>query len=208
VKGKTVIMKRIGLILIITLAMLALTACGNGNDPGVEAPVEQEPVGNAPGENEPSSPVAGNEPDASVEDEPVVPDVFFFKMGDFIINLDEDIDHVIENVGEPLGKFERPSCAFEGNDIIFFYPGIEIATYPAGSGNYIHMIDFIDDSNRTAEGGIRSGTSIQKVFEVYGTDYSYETGMYKYTRGLTVLEFIVIDDDIVERIRYRLLLDL
>ena len=201
-------MKKSILILIIVLAMLALAACGDGNGALEETPGEQEPVENAPHDNDPPLPVEENEQDAPVEDEPVVSDVFFFKMGDMIVHMDEDIDHVIENVGEPLGRFEAESCAFDGIDIIFSYPGIQIYTYPAGAGNYIHMIGFFDDTVRTAEGNIRLGSSIQSVFDIYGDDYSYETGMYRFTRGLTVLEFLVDEEDVVMGITYRLLLDL
>ena len=200
-------MKIIILVLIIVLFTFALVACGNGDVPGVETPAAQGPAEVAARDNEPSSPAGENEPDVSVENEPVVSDTFFFKMGDFVVEMDQDIDHVINNVGEPLGRFEAQSCAFDGMDIIFSYPGIQIYTYPAGAGNYIHMIGFFDDTVRTAEGNIRLGTRIQNVFDVYGEDYSYETGLYRFTRGLTVLEFLV-EDDIVMGITYRLLLDL
>ena len=201
-------MKIIILVLVIILVTFALVACGDGSSPGAETPVEQSPTNNTAQENEPASSVGENEPDASVEDEPAVPDVFFFKMGDVIIHMDENIDYVIENVGEPLGKFEDESCAFDGMDIIFSYPGIQIYTYPAGTGNYIHTIGFFDDTVRTAEGSIRLGSSIQSVFDAYGENYIYETGKYKFTRGLTVLEFLVDENDNVIGITYRLLLDL
>jgi hypothetical protein len=207
VERKTAIMKIIMLVLIIVLFTLSLAACGSGDSPGGETPVEQVPAEVAPRDNEPALPVGENEPEASVEDEPIISDAFFFKMGDFIVEMDQDIDYVINNVGEPLGRFEAQSCAFDGMDIIFSYPGIQIYTYPAGAGNYIHTIGFFDDSVRTAEGNIRLGTRIQSVIDVYGDDYSYETGLYRFTRGLTVLEFLV-EDDIVMGITYRLLLDL
>ena len=206
-KGITLEMKITILVLIIILITFTAAACGNGNGPAEVPPVEQGPAENVPVDNEPS-PGSENEPDAPVEDEPDVPDAFFFKMGDVIVDMDQDIEYVITNVGEPLGRFEAPSCAFDGMDIIFSYPGIQIYTYPAGAGNYIHTIGFFDDSVRTAEGGIRLGSRIQNVFDVYGEDYSYETGMYRFTRGLTVLEFLVDEDDIVKGISYRLLLDL
>jgi hypothetical protein len=209
-KGITTVMKKIGLVLIIALAMLALVACGNGNGAVPESPMEQEPTGNAPGNNEPSSPVGENEPDASVVDGPVAADSFFFMMGDVRIEMDQDIEYVITNVGEPLGRFEDESCAFDGMDIIFSYPGIQIYTYPAGAGNYIHTIGFFDDTSIysvTAEGGLRLGSSIQDIIDAYGDDYSYETGLYRFTRGLTVLEFLV-EDGMVKGITYRLLLDL
>jgi len=197
-------MKRFYLILFLLIATLAIVACGSDDGPD-ETPVRQQPSVEDPG-NSPE-PANVNEPEPPATNEPSVSDTFFFKMGDVVIEMDQDIDQVINNVGEPLGRFEAQSCAFDGIDIIFSYPGIQIYTYPAGAGNYIHTIGFFDDTVRTAEGNIRLGTRIQNVFDVYGEDYSYETGMYRFTRGLTVLEFLV-EDDIVMGITYRLLLDL
>jgi len=196
-------MKKSFLILVIILFMLTLAACGDGDVPEGR-PAENGPVVNTPDvEGEPGN----DDPDPPVSNDPMIQDAFFFKMGDVIIHMDENINDVISSVGEPLGKFEDVSCAFDGMDIIFSYPGIQIYTYPAGDSNFIHTIGFFDDTVRTAEGGIRLGSNIQAVFDQYGDDYSYETGMYRFTRGLTVLEFLV-DDNIVMGITYRLLLDL
>jgi len=133
--------------------------------------------------------------------------VFSFKMGDVLIEMDEDISQIIAGLGEPLGILEAPSCAFDGTDRIFSYPGIQIYTYPKDGADHIHTIGFFDDSVVTTEGKIRLGTNIQSVFDTYGNDYRYETGMYTFTRGKTVLEFLVNDDNIIG-ITYRYLLDL
>jgi hypothetical protein len=117
--------------------------------------------------------------------------------------MDENIADVIERIGEPLGEFEAPSCAFDGIDRIFSYPGIQIYTYPAGETDHIHTIGFFDDSVRTSEGGVRLGSTVQAVLDAYGDNYSYETGMYKFSRGLTSLEFLT-EDDFVIGITYRL----
>jgi len=195
-------MKKLGLVLLIIITLFTIAACGNDNAPN--GPPEGEQPVNTPGEeNGPDV----DEPDPPSTSNPSGNDAFFFKIGDFIIHMDDNIDDVISNIGEPLGKFEAESCAFEGIDIIFSYPGIQIYTYPAGENNFIHTIGFFDDSVRTAEGGIRLGSSIQSVLDVYGNDYSYETGVYRFTRGLTVLEFL-IEDDSVRGITYRLQLDL
>ena len=203
-KGITTEMKKISLVLIIILTLLALIACGNGNGPD-GPPAGNGPTVNNPDENGEPDP---DEPEPPSTDDPAILDAFFFKMGDVLIHMDENIDIVIEQIGEPLGRFEAESCAFEGIDIIFSYPGIQIYTYPAGDNNFIHTIGFFDDSVRTAEGGIHLGSNIQAVIDVYGNDYGYETGMYRYTRGLTVLEFLVDDNEMVIGITYRLLLDL
>jgi len=190
------------IVVLILAAAFVLTACDDGGKPA-ELPGNGEPTGSDPGGAEPSI----DEPGPHV-DEPDEPDAFFYKMSNFIIHMDDNIDDVINNVGEPLGKFEAVSCAFEGNDLVFSYPGIEIFTYPAGGNNFIHTIRFIDDSVRTTEGGILPGDNIQAVFDVYGNDYSYDTGVYTFTRGHTVLEFLTEDDGSIYEIRYRLPLDL
>jgi len=198
-------MRKISLVLFIVIfTLLALVACGDGN--GQDGPpVSNSPVVNTPGENgDPDE----DDPEPPPTNDPTAPDVFFFKIGDVIIHMDENIDYVIENVGEPLGTYEDESCAFEGIDIIFSYPGIQIYTYPAGDSNFIHTIGFFDDTVRTAEGGIRLGLNIQAAIDAYGNDYSYETRVYKYSRGLTVLEFLVDEDEMIKGITYRLLLDL
>jgi len=197
-------MKKITLIMIIIfIVTLAMVACSDGNGPD-----DRNPPGQEPSENDPVVDDPGNgEPDDPVDEDPATPDTFSFKVGDFIIEMDQEIETVISRIGEPLGKIERPSCAFDGIDIIFSYPGIQIYTYPVGNGNYIHTIGLFDDTVRTAEGGIRLGHNIQRALDFYGDDYSYETGMYKYMRGLTALQFLV-EDEIIIGITYRLLLDL
>jgi len=122
--------------------------------------------------------------------------------------MDDDIANVISKIGEPLEEFEAESCAFDGIDRIFRYPGIQIYTYPKDGSDHIHTIGFFDDIIRTSEGGIRLDLPIQAALDAYGEDYRYETGMYTFTRGLTFLEFLVDDDDIIISITYRLELDL
>jgi len=112
----------------------------------------------------------------------------------------------LEKLGEPLGVFEAPSCAFDGIDRIFSYPGIQIHTYPKGDDDYVHTISLRDDSVRT-QGGICLGLSPNVVVLAYGDDYELENGMYTYTRGLTTLEFFV-EDDMVIGITYGLILDI
>ena len=194
--------------ILIILSVFLFTACG-GDTAGV-VPDPQDPPQEAgdpdvSGSNEPDAPKDSDDTsspdDSSVEDGPQIPAVFFFKMGDVIIDMNQNIDYVISNVGEPLGIFEAPSCAFDGIDRIFSYPGLQLYTYPHGDDDLIHTIGFFDDSVRTAEGGIRLGAKLQAVTDAYGDDYVVDTGMYKFTRGSTSLEFL-IDDDMVIGITY------
>lgn len=180
-------MKKLLLTMIIIIAVPVLAACGNGPDTDNSA-IDANPAS----------------PDENINP---VPSVFSFKMGDVLIEMDEDISRVIAGLGEPLGILEQESCAFDGIDRIFSYPGIQIYTYPKGNSDHIHTIGFFDDSVVTTEGNIRLGSDIQEVFNVYGNDYRYDSGMYTFTRGKTVLEFLVSGDNIIS-INYRYILDL
>lgn len=179
-------MKKLYLILLVLIAFIIFTACDSGQN-------EDESNG---------------EPTPEVNDGPKNPTAFSFKMGEVLIEMDEDISNIINRLGEPLGILEQPSCAFDGTDRIFSYPGVQIYTYPKGNADHIHTIGFFDDSIVTTEGKIRLGSSIRDAIETYGDNYSFETGMYTFTRGLTFLEFLVDDNDIIIGITYRLHLDL
>ena len=202
-------MKKTVLILIILIALsaFALTACGGEPTEAPPSPPQQEEAAASPPEtansgeeNDPGLPEEDDEPQA-------IPD-FAFKMGDVLIEMDKDIEDVLEKLGEPQGIFEQESCAFDGIDRIFGYPGVQIHTYPKGDRDFIHTVSLRDDSHKTTEGGIRNGDDIQKALDAYGDDYTYNTGVYKYTRGLTTLEFFTEDDTIIRGITYGFIIEM
>ena len=213
-KGFDIHMKRhILIILFIVLSVFVFTACGGGQ-PEVQLPVNTPPWESTDGDSDddPAPVFPGNvdNPGAAAEnngnDDPLPQQVFSFKMGDVLIEMGQDINYVLDRAGEPTGVFEAPSCAFDGIDRIFAYPGIQIYTYPDGDNDFIHTIAFFDDSIRTTEGGIRLGSSLQAVFDVYGDEFEYDSSMYTFRRGLTKLEFLV-EDDMVMGISYGLQLN-
>jgi len=202
-------MKKLTLLLISIFLVYALAACGEPAPPlpppevqWVENP--ETVVVTAP---PPSSPTINQPGDSDIADEPLASQVFFFKIGDTVVELNENITYVINGAGEPIGELELPSCAFDGMDRVFRYPGADLYTYPAGDNDFVYNIAFFDDSVRTAEGGIRLGSNLQAVFDAYGDDFELDSGMYTFTRGLTVLEFLV-DGDTVIGITYRFLVEI
>jgi len=215
--NRRTIASTLAITMIIVLSVFALTACAD-TDPSIEMPVNGSQTDNNPdtgndtdditepeenNDNSADETDTQNDPD---EPEPEQTNVFAFRAGDFLIEMNRDITDVLNNLGEPSGIFERPSCAFDGMDIIYGYPDIEIFTYPVGDKNHVHTVNFINDSPRTTEGGIRMGASLQDVFDAYGTEYTYDTGMYTYTRGLTILQFYV-ENDIVWGITYGFIIE-
>ncbi|MCL2819329.1 MAG: hypothetical protein FWD38_00635 [Oscillospiraceae bacterium] len=207
--------KYILLTLLIMLATVIFTACNSEPDniPDSGNPIHEAentpPVSdnntadNSPGDNNGLEAPSDGQTDAGNED-PAGPDVFFLVISGVEINLDENINNIIDQLGEPIVPvFEVQSCAFDGMDRIFRYPGAELYTYPSGDDDFIHTIAFYDDTIRTPEGGVRLGSKVQSVFDTYGEDYELESGMYKFKRSDTLLEFLV-EDEMVIGITYRL----
>jgi hypothetical protein len=209
-------MKRILIFILVVTAIFVITACSDGNEAGVQETPGASPSQNGespsgsgadpgtPGNSDNSGDDNGNGADSYVNDDPQTPPAFSFLFRDVVIELDDDIDYIISKLGEPQGDFRVPSCAFEGfEDRIIGYPGIQFTAYPSGEQHKIFNISFFDDLVRTSEGGVRIGAPVQAIIDTYGDDYSYETGMYKFTRGLTSLVFIT-EDGFISGISYRL----
>jgi hypothetical protein len=200
----------IKLIALLILVVFALAACDAGppEAPAVsqEAPPREAENGRTPVDDPP--PVQngeGNGTDPLANPDPPDDLAFAFNMGSHVIEMDQSITDVIQMLGEPLGVFEAPSCAFDGIDRVFSYPGVQIHTYPGDDDDYVHTISLRDDSVKTME-GIYLGSSLSSVIEVYGNDFVLDSGMYTFTRGQTTLAFYV-EDDMVIGITYGLIME-
>ena len=208
-------MKKQMLAITITgLLALLLTACSdaeaentqatptNGNAPIVSineipnyAPATDNQGGNAPTSTYSSA--------NSTATQPTETDVFFFTGNGNTILLDTEIDAVLNEMGEPISTFDRPSCAFDGVDRFFLFPGLQIMTYPINGTDRVHTIMLMDDSLTTVN-GIFLGASLDALLAAYGHDYDYSYGMYIFTRGNTTIRFNV-NDYRVQTISYELL---
>jgi len=154
--------KLIIFIILVSFALTtALTACGN-TQPAPAQGTQETPANDTdsgavdtnPDEtNQPAADPAAPEPAPPAEEPPPAapqePPEFALIYKDTLIEMDQDMTYVLEKLGEPLGVFEAPSCAFDGIDRIFSYPGIQIHTYPKGDDDYVHTISLRDDSVRT-----------------------------------------------------------
>ncbi|MCL2416176.1 MAG: hypothetical protein FWD01_05105 [Defluviitaleaceae bacterium] len=178
------------LLFVAALAIFALSAC-NGSAEETES-TTVETVGTAVGTQNATENVA-------------VPAWFSLPVNGFVIELNQDIQIVLNNLGEPLGMFEAPSCAFDGIDRIFSFPGLQIHTYPVGDNDFVHTISIRDDSISTTN-GIYLGSGFADMLEAYGTDYIEEFGMYTFTNGRYTLEFFV-ENDIIMGITYGFIIE-
>lgn len=130
---------------------------------------------------------------------------FALTVNNFTIYMDQNIQEVLDAFGEPLGVFELPSCAFDGIDRIFSFPGLQIHTYPLDDSDFVHTVSIRDDSILT-QNGIYLGNSWEDVLAAYGSDYDHEFGMFTFTKGVTKLQFLV-EDDMVVAITYGLIMN-
>ena len=117
---------------------------------------------------------------------------FYFPFGDASIQLGANMEDVIGLLGSPLDTFEVPSCAFEGTDIVFRFPGIQIHTVPLGEVHMVHTIALFDDTVSTAE-GIMLGSALDDLLLAYGSEYVEEFGLYTFARGYSSISFLVRD---------------
>ena len=161
---------------------LSLTACGGGNDTpaGGENTAPQE------------SAQAGGENTA---------DTFVFTTADGKeVAVNADMADVLAELGEEQSYFEAESCAFEGLDKTYTYPGFVITTRPDGEKDYVNSIRLTDDTVTTGE-GVYIGSTEADVTTAYGESTSDTEGMLSYTAGDVALNFI-LEDGVVTSIEY------
>ena len=106
---------------------------------------------------------------------------------------------------EPRDIFESPSCAFEGIDITYFYPGFELTTYPQNNKEYVLSVVFTDDSITTPEGVYLGGTQ-ESMEKAYGSTYKQSDGQFTYVNGKGSLVF-TFEDDIIAGIVYTMIIE-
>ena len=111
---------------------------------------------------------------------------------------------VLSGLPEPRDIFESPSCAFEGMDITYFYPGFELTTYPENGREHVLSVVFTDDGVTTPE-GVYLGGALADMEKAYGGGYERSGGQYTYTRGAGSLIF-TIEDDIIAGIMYTMII--
>ena len=161
-------MKRKAMAMAAAMIMsMALTACGGSGD-GSSASSD--------------APAAGG-------------DGYTFTSGSTVIAMNEDASAVVEELGEADDYFESESCAFEGLDKVYSYPGFQLNTYPVDDKDYVLSVVFMDDTVSTDE-GISIGSTKDEVTEAYGDPSSESATELVYEKGDTELK-IGLDGDSV-----------
>lgn len=118
------------------------------------------------------------------------------------IHLNKEAAPILKALGKYESCFEQQSCAYQGMDKIYTYPGIELGTYPVNGKEHISSIYFIDDTVSTQE-GIKLGSTYDEMVKAYGKEYTEEFGVYRYVLGKTELS-IYTTNKVVDAIEYQI----
>ena len=106
-------------------------------------------------------------------------------------------------ISEEYSFYEIQSCAFEGNDKVYTYSGVEIIVAEVDGVDTVYSVYFLDTETETAE-GVKVADSKDAMINAYGEDYeSTVENSYAYTRGDVILSFIV-ENDTITSIEYTL----
>ena len=143
-------------------------------------------------------------PDSTAPADSTAPDEtaaegYTLSVGDAVLTPGAAVD-VTSLLGEPLDRQTAPSCVHEGDDIVYTYDGLEIATSPSPAGQYITSITLTSDVYETAE-GIYIGSSADEMIAAYG-ETEARFGRYEYKKGNSTLTFMTDDAGTVTAITY------
>lgn len=196
-------MKKLTKILLPLGIAAMLTGCGQANPAGN---MEQNiTLGSGSLENAAGDIAGGSgtqqEPEASNQEKDSAEEgVFSFVYENVTLTPGEVFDQ--SALGSPATVSEVPSCAFEGNDMVYNYEAFELTAYIEDNGERIYSIYFIDPNLPTTE-GLCLGDTVEDMKACYGENYQTDGSSCVYTRGDTLLSVVTQNDTIVG-IEYRL----
>ena len=173
-------MKKFIAIILALVLVLGLAACGGGGG--------STPANNSSGSNTTPS---GNDKN-NAED-------YYFQKGDLKIHMKDPAAPILEKLGQAKSSYEAPSCAFDGMDVIYSYPGFDLMTFVNNGEGIISGVVLRDDTVETIE-GICIGSDKAAVEKAYG---KFEDGVnnLKLTKGGCEL-LIILTDGAVSSIQY------
>lgn len=165
-------MKKFAAILLALTVALSLCACGDS--------------GNTP--NTPEDPDLPLNP--VVDPDPVG---YLFTYNGYQFGVDMPADEVIAALGEPKDKYTSESCAFGGEDTVYYYSSIQISTNNEYGYERIYSI-YLEDDLVSTEKGICVGSTAEDVKNAYGEpgDKSSEVCLV-YEKDTMTLSFNLVD---------------
>lgn len=171
-------MKKLAAILLALTMVLALCACG-GTTPD---------VGNDGGEA----------PKTEIN---TTPTGYLFTYNGYQFGVDMAAEDVIATLGEPKDKYTSESCAFGGEDTVYYYSSIQISTNNEDGYERIYSI-YLEDDLVSTEKGISVGSTAEDVKSAYGEPGDKSTDVcLVYEKDSMTLSFN-LTDGVVSTILY------
>ncbi len=187
-------MKKSVIAMLLTAAVLGLTACGEEDvkviDKQTESVEAVAETGTETAEAETAETTAAVEEAAPAESVGFGFEAESANGETVLISMDMDMSGVLAVLGEPATYFEAASCAFEGLDKISTFDHYEVDTYPDGDRDLVSAVLLLDDLVTTTEGAC-IGQSQEDIEAIYGTDYEMKGTAMVYTKDGSHLEFVL-----------------
>jgi len=177
--------------------MLALmTGCGSSGDATTAKPAATEGTTAAQAEK-----TTTGDTEAEKTTEGSEASDFYFQKGDVKIFMEAAAPDILSGLGEAKGTHEEKSCAFEGMDVTYMYPGFDLITAKKNgeSVETVSQVVLRDDTVETAE-GVFIGGSIADVEKAYSVTVG-DANNVKVTKGNCDLLFI-FKDGVISSIQY------
>lgn len=179
--------------ILIAATVLALTGCGSSDEKQISGNVNNNEQAKTQQQKGAGSSKDNSKNESTGKD-------YVFKINNTEITIDAEAVDILAKLGDPLSKFESPSCAFGDLDVIYTYGGYEVDTYQLKGVDYISAVVLQDDSVSTQE-GLYIGADASKVEELYGKP-SEVNGTNKIYNCKDMKLTIIIKDDKVSSIQY------
>ena len=135
--------------ILIAATVLALTGCGSSDEKQISGNVNNNEQAKTQQQKGAGSSKDNSKNESTGKD-------YVFKINNTEITIDAEAADILAKLGDPLSKFESPSCAFGDLDVIYTYGGYEVDTYQLKGVDYISAVVLQDDS------GINTGRPLYR----------------------------------------------
>lgn len=164
-------MKKISAILVILTMVLVLCACSVA-----EPSKDTQPSQNA------------NQNTGST-----TPTGYTFTYNGYQFGVDMVADEVLANIGEAKDQYTSESCAFGGEDTVYYYSSIQVSTNNEYGYERIYSI-YLEDDLVSTEEGICVGSTAEDVKSAYGEASAKSTdSCLIYEKDGMTLNFNLVD---------------
>lgn len=127
---------------------------------------------------------------------------YSFTYNETQIKMNVEAAPIITALGTPEKTLEQDSCAYQGKDTVYVYPGFEMGVYPDNGVNKVSYVTLVNDSVATPE-GIKIGSKADDVIQAYGKNYEEQFGVYTYVLGGSMLK-IFTTNSVVDGVEYQI----